>query len=204
MSSSLSCPALLAGMATLLSAPAISLAQSNSESGAVPSRPIALPAINVTATGLPAYMADKPSSVATKTELPPRQTPFSVDQATEELIQERGDEDIFDTLEGFAGLTTSSTGWDDGAGHIRNIQTRGVTTDQTLINGIRMYSTTSSGNTVRGVDNLESVELLRGRPASTTARPNPVVLSAITTSVRKAKRPMWCAAASTVRNLTAA
>ncbi|MGO1708901.1 MAG: TonB-dependent receptor domain-containing protein [Oleiphilaceae bacterium] len=42
------------------------------------------------------------------------------------------------------------------------MQVRGVTSHQTLINGIRMYNTTFSGSIVRGVDNLESVELLRG------------------------------------------
>ncbi|WP_170235472.1 TonB-dependent siderophore receptor [Verticiella sediminum] len=115
----------------------------------------------VTVTGeVPTYMADRPSSTATKTDLLPRETPFSVDQVTSDMIQERGDADIFATLEGFAGLTTNSSNSDAGGGHSRAIQIRGFASGQTLINGIPSYSDTAG--TLRGTDSLEMVELLRG------------------------------------------
>ncbi|MGE0796725.1 MAG: TonB-dependent siderophore receptor [Lautropia sp.] len=118
-----------------------------------------LPSVQVTST-IPPYMADRPSSSATKTELPPRQIPFSIDQASEELIQERGDSNIYATLEGFAGLTTNSSNSDAGGGHSRAIQIRGFSAGQTLVNGIPSYSDTAG--TLRSTDSLESIELLRG------------------------------------------
>ncbi len=121
----------------------------------------ALRGVTVTAAAeLPAYMADKPSTLATKTELLPRLTPFSVDQVSRELMQERGDTNIFTTLESFAGLTTNSSNSDAGGGFSRAIQIRGFANGQTLINGIPSYSDTAG--TIRGTDSLESVELLRG------------------------------------------
>lgn len=120
-----------------------------------------LSAVTVSAAAeLPPYMADRPTSIATKTDMLPRLTPFSVDQVTEELIQERGDANIFATLESFAGLTTNSSNSDAGGGHSRAIQIRGFSNGQTLINGIPSYS--DSAGTIRGTDSLEAVELLRG------------------------------------------
>lgn len=120
-----------------------------------------LAVVTVTAASEPpAYMADRPTSIATKTDMLPRLTPFSVDQVTEEMIQERGDTNIFATLEGFAGLTTNSSNSDAGGGHSRAIQIRGFSNGQTLINGIPSYS--DSAGTIRGTDSLEAVELLRG------------------------------------------
>jgi iron complex outermembrane receptor protein len=120
-----------------------------------------LAAVTVTAAAeLPAYMADRPTTIATKTDLLPRLTPFSVDQVTEELMQERGDANIYATLESFAGLTTNSSNSDAGGGHSRAIQIRGFSNGQTLINGIPSYSDTAG--TIRGTDSLEAVELLRG------------------------------------------
>src|SRR5690606_22018169 len=122
---------------------------------------VTLEATTVTANvEMPAYMADRPASVATKMELPPRLTPFSVDQESSEMVQERGDANVFATLEGFAGLTTNSSNSDAGGGHSRAIQIRGFSNEQTLINGIPSYS--DQAGTIRGTDSLESVELLRG------------------------------------------
>ncbi|WP_147282949.1 TonB-dependent siderophore receptor [Pseudorhodoferax soli] len=120
-----------------------------------------LNAVTVTAAAeLPSYLADRPSTVATKSELLPRLTPFSIDQISRELMQERGDTNIFATLESFAGLTTNSSVSDAGGGFSRAIQIRGFSNGQTLINGIPVYS--DSAGTLRGTDSLESVELLRG------------------------------------------
>ena len=117
--------------------------------------------VTVTAVAeMPAYLADRPSSLALKTDMLPRLTPFSVDQVTAEMMQERGDTNIFATLEGFAGLTTNSSNSDAGGGHSRAIQIRGFSNGQTLINGIPSYS--DQAGTIRGTDSLESVELLRG------------------------------------------
>ncbi|RIX78641.1 TonB-dependent siderophore receptor [Acidovorax cavernicola] len=120
-----------------------------------------LATVTVTAASEPpAYMADRPTSIATKTDMLPRLTPFSVDQVSEEMIQERGDANIFTTLEGFAGLTTNSSNSDAGGGHSRAIQIRGFSNGQTLVNGIPSYG--NSAGLIRSTDSLESVELLRG------------------------------------------
>ena len=106
-----------------------------------------------------------PSSVATKTTLSVRETPFTVNQVTEEVIRERGDVNIFETLEGFAGVSTVSSNADIGQGISRSINVRGfdlAASGQTLINGQRTYST---GSQNRNADNLERVELLRGPAA---------------------------------------
>ncbi|NVJ09795.1 TonB-dependent receptor [Myxococcus sp. AM001] len=106
--------------------------------------------------------APPPSSVATKTELPVRQTPFTINQVTEEIIRERGDVNIFETLEGFAGVSTVSSNADIGQGISRSINVRGMDlagSGQVLVNGQRSYSL---GSQNRNADNLERVELLRG------------------------------------------
>ncbi len=106
-----------------------------------------------------------PTSVATKSTLPIRQTPFTVNQASKELMLERGDVNIFETLERFAGVGTSSTNADIGQGMSRDINVRGFSmagSGQVLINGQRTYST---GSQMRNADNLEMVELLRGPAA---------------------------------------
>lgn len=109
--------------------------------------------------------APAPSSVATKLDLPLRQTPFTINQATEELIRERGDVNIFETLENFAGVSTVSSNADIGQGISRSINVRGfdlASSGQQLINGQRSYSL---GSQNRSADNLERVELLRGPAA---------------------------------------
>ncbi|PEQ13677.1 hypothetical protein B2G71_04975 [Novosphingobium sp. PC22D] len=109
--------------------------------------------------------APAPTSVATKIELPVRKTPFTINQASEELIEERGDVNIFETLENFAGVTTTSTNADIGQGISRSIQVRGFDlggAGQTLVNGQRAYSL---GSQNRDAANLERVELLRGPAA---------------------------------------
>jgi iron complex outermembrane receptor protein len=124
--------------------------------------------VTVSATALAAgYLADQPSSVATKTALPPRMTPFSVNQASEELMVERGDQNIYEVLERFSGVTADNGQSDIGINmdrylSIRGFDTAGGNDGQTLINGQRVYG---SGAGMRGTDSLESVELLRG-PAS--------------------------------------
>jgi len=121
--------------------------------------------VSVSGEGLPTYIADTPTSVATKTSLPPRQTPFTINQASKELIMERGDNNIYDTLEGFAGVTTTSGNGDIGQSMSRSINVRGFSTGgtgQLLINGQRTYS---SASTARSPDSLERVELLRGPAA---------------------------------------
>jgi len=124
----------------------------------------ALPSITVQSDVSP-YLADQPSSLAAKSTLPPRQTPFTVNQASAELIRERGDATIYETLERFAGVTTASNNGDIGQGMTRNVNVRGFSvsgTGQLLINGQRTYSAAASA---RGADNLEAVELLRGPAA---------------------------------------
>ncbi|MBB5279468.1 TonB-dependent siderophore receptor [Pacificimonas flava] len=109
--------------------------------------------------------APAPSSIATKLNLPLRRTPFTINQATEELIDERADINIFETLENFAGVTTTSTNADIGQGISRSINVRGFElggAGQTLINGQRAYGL---GSQNRAADNLERVELLRGPAA---------------------------------------
>ena len=109
--------------------------------------------------------APAPSSVGTKLELPIRQTPFTINQATEELIRERGDVNIFETLENFAGVSTVSSNADIGQGISRSINVRGfdlASSGQQLINGQRSYSL---GSQNRNADNLERIELLRGPAA---------------------------------------
>ena len=128
-----------------------------------------LPAITVSASREPAspYVADRLSSVATKIDLPPRMTPFSVFQASETLIVERGDQNIYDTIERFTGVTANNGQSDIGIGMDRYLSVRGFSNasgndGQMLINGNRIYG---GGAGMRGTDSLESVELLRG-PAS--------------------------------------
>jgi len=121
--------------------------------------------ITVSAATPNGYIADRPTTVATKTKLPPRQTPFTVNQASAELMQERGDANLYDTFEYFAGVTTSSNNGDSGQSMSRDINVRGFSTGgtgQLLINGQRTYSTASSA---RSADSMESVELLRGPAA---------------------------------------
>jgi len=121
--------------------------------------------ITITGQTPEGYIADMPSTVATKTRLPPRQTPFTVNQASAELIQERGDATVYDTLEYFAGVTTSSNNGDSGQNMSRDINVRGFNTGgtgQLLINGQRTYGTASSA---RSADSMESIELLRGPAA---------------------------------------
>lgn len=121
--------------------------------------------VTVSGDGLSGYIADTPTSIATKTSLPPRQTPFTINQASKELIVERGDANIYDTLEGFAGVTTTSGNGDIGQSMSRSINVRGFSTGgagQLLINGQRTYS---SASTARSPDSLERVELLRGPAA---------------------------------------
>ncbi|AWP77218.1 TonB-dependent siderophore receptor [Bordetella bronchiseptica] len=121
--------------------------------------------VTVSGDNLPAYIADTPTSIATKTSLPPRQTPFTINQASQELIMERGDANIYDTLEGFAGVTTTSGNGDIGQSMSRSINVRGFSTGgagQLLINGQRTYSSASAA---RSPDSLERVELLRGPAA---------------------------------------
>jgi len=125
---------------------------------------VTLPSITVQ-SDVPPYLSDQPSALATKSTLPPRQTPFTVNQASEVLIRERGDTTIYETLERFAGVTTSSNNGDIGQGMTRNVNVRGFSvsgTGQLLINGQRTYSSAASA---RGADNLEAVELLRGPAA---------------------------------------
>lgn len=124
-----------------------------------------LPSVTVSAAAASPYLSDRPSSVATKTNLPPRLTPFTVNQASEEVIRERGDTTIYETLERFAGVTASSDNGDIGQGMSRSINVRGFSVSgsgQLLINGQRTYSSASSA---RSADNLEAVELLRGPAA---------------------------------------
>lgn len=125
-----------------------------------------LPSITVSSATSP-YLADRPSSVATKSSLPPRMTPFSVNQASEELIVERGDQNIYDVIERFSGVTANNGQSDIGINMDRNLSVRGFANassndGQILINGQRAYG---AGGGMRGTDSLESVELLRG-PAS--------------------------------------
>lgn len=134
---------------------------------AQPSGSVRLGGMQVTATAIDAEdsYAPAPSSVATKLELPIRQTPFTINQATEELIRERGDVNIFETLENFAGVSTVSSNADIGQGISRSINVRGfdlASSGQQLINGQRSYSL---GSQNRSADNLERVELLRGPAA---------------------------------------
>ncbi|GAA4323556.1 TonB-dependent receptor [Pigmentiphaga soli] len=111
------------------------------------------------------YVADLPSSVAAKVDLPPRLTPFTVNQVTEEVIRERGDTSIFESFERFAGVTTASDNGDIGQGMSRSISVRGFSVSgagQLLINGQRSYGSASAA---RGSDSLEAIELLRGPAA---------------------------------------
>ncbi|SCW69633.1 TonB-dependent Receptor Plug Domain [Sphingobium faniae] len=97
--------------------------------------------------------------------MPIRQTPFTINQATEELIRERGDINIFETLESFASVSTVSSNVDIGQGISRSINVRGfdlASSGQQLINGQRNYSL---GSQNRNADNLERVELFRGPAA---------------------------------------
>jgi len=130
-----------------------------------PAEVSALPAVTVSGAAPGGYIADQPTSVATKTRLPPRQTPFTVNQASAELIRERGDANVYDTLEGFAGVTTTSNNGDIGQSMSRSINVRGFNTGSTgqlLVNGQRTYS---SASFARSPDSLERVELLRGPAA---------------------------------------
>jgi iron complex outermembrane recepter protein len=137
-----------------------------------PARPseanaVRLGGVRVTASAIDTEdsYAPAPSSVGTKLELPVRQTPFTINQAIEELIRERGDVNIFETLESFAGVSTVSSNVDIGQGISRSINVRGfdlASSGQQLINGQRSYSL---GSQNRNADNLERVELLRGPAA---------------------------------------
>ncbi|SAI33345.1 siderophore receptor [Bordetella ansorpii] len=121
--------------------------------------------VTITADAIDEYIADRPSSVATKTSLPPRQTPFTVNQASAELMQDRNDANVYDTLEYFAGVTTNSNNGDSGQSMSRDINVRGFSTGSTgqlLINGQRTYSGASAA---RSADSMESIELLRGPAA---------------------------------------
>ncbi|MCU4483761.1 TonB-dependent siderophore receptor [Acinetobacter ursingii] len=120
---------------------------------------VSLPIITVTADQTNPYLANSPSSVATKSELTPRETPFTINQVSQELIQERGDQSIFETLESFAGITSASNPGNIGQGMNRNLSVRGFEMGQTLLNGQRMYSTTGDA---QNTDNLERIEVLRG------------------------------------------
>ncbi|MGE4322964.1 MAG: TonB-dependent siderophore receptor [Sphingobium sp.] len=128
---------------------------------------VRLGGVSVTASAIDTEdsYAPAPSSVGTKLDLPIRQTPFTINQATEELIRERGDVNIFETLENFAGVSTVSSNADIGQGISRSINVRGfdlASSGQQLINGQRSYSL---GSQNRNADNLERVELLRGPAA---------------------------------------
>lgn len=130
-----------------------------------PAAVTSLAPIAITADAIDEYIADRPSSVATKTDLPPRQTPFTVNQASTELMQDRNDVNVYDTLEYFAGVTTNSNNGDSGQSMSRDINVRGFSTGgtgQLLINGQRTYSGASAA---RSADSMESVELLRGPAA---------------------------------------
>lgn len=120
---------------------------------------IALPAIMVVAETDP-YLANRSSSVATKSTLTPRRTPFTINQVSQEVIQERGDQSIFETLESFAGLTSASNNGDIGQGMSRSLSVRGFSVGQTLVNGQRTYS--SNAGNAQNTDILEAVEVLRG------------------------------------------
>jgi len=139
--------------------------QAQQASGLPPA--LTLPEVTVTEQAVSPYLADRPSSVATKTSLPPRMTPFSVNQVSEEVMVERGDQNIYDVMERFSGVTSSNNGNDIGINMERGVTVRGFSNagsndGQILINGQRAYGT---GGGMRGTDSLESVELLRG-PAS--------------------------------------
>jgi len=126
------------------------------------SGPATLAAVTVKDSVLSAYLADVPSSVATRTVLSPRHTPFTLNQAGEALMRERGDTTLYDSLEYFAGVTTASGNGDIGQGMSRNVNVRGFSTsgaNQLLVNGQRSYSTAGE---FRSADNLEQVEVLRG------------------------------------------
>lgn len=106
-----------------------------------------------------------PSSLATKTTLPPEKTPFTISQASEELIRERGDSSIYETLERFAGVTTASSNGDIGQSMSRGVSVRGFSvsgSNQLLVNGQRTYG---SAGSARSAYSLEAVEVLRGPAA---------------------------------------
>ncbi|WP_084399863.1 TonB-dependent siderophore receptor [Henriciella aquimarina] len=112
----------------------------------------------------PAYQP-APSSLATKTTLPLEKTPFTINQASEELIRERGDSSIYETLERFAGVTSVSSNGDIGQSMSRSINVRGFSVsgnNQLLINGQRTYG---SAGSARSAYSLEAVEVLRGPAA---------------------------------------
>lgn len=102
------------------------------------------------------------SPMAVKLDLPPRQTPATVNTANAELIAEKGDETIYDAIENFAGVTSQGNNSDTGSNVARSIFVRGfdVSSDgPILINGQRLYN---SGTNFRSTAALERVELLRG------------------------------------------
>ncbi|RFC61770.1 TonB-dependent receptor [Fulvimarina endophytica] len=103
--------------------------------------------------------------VAAKADLPARQVPFSVEQASAELIEDRGDLTVYEAFESFAGAHTQSTNSDTGSNVARGFFSRGFDIGSggtVLYNGHRIYGI---GSNYRSTVSLAGVELLKGPAA---------------------------------------
>jgi TonB-dependent siderophore receptor len=126
---------------------------------------IALDPVQVEGADLETTYRPQPSSVASRMTLPPEKTPFSINQVSFELMRERGDFTIYETLERFAGVGAISSNGDIGQGMSRSVTVRGFSasgSNQLLINGQRTYASSGSA---RGVYSIERAEVLRGPAA---------------------------------------
>ncbi len=111
------------------------------------------------------YEPDGVGSVAAKVDLPARQVPFSVDQATAELMEDRGETTVYEAFENFAGAHTQSTNSDTGSNVSRGFFSRGFDLGSggtVLYNGHRVYGV---GSNYRSTASLAGVELLKGPAA---------------------------------------
>lgn len=111
------------------------------------------------------YEPENVGGVAAKADLPARQVPFSVSQASAELIEDRGDTTVYGAFENFAGATTQSNNSDTGSNVARSFFARGFDLGDggtVLYNGHRIYGV---GSNYRSTVSLAGIELLRGPAA---------------------------------------
>lgn len=111
------------------------------------------------------YEPDAIGGVAAKVDLPPRQVPFSVTQVTAELMEDRGDQTVYDVIEDIPGAHTQGTNSDTGSNVARAFSSRGFDLGDggtVLYNGHRIYGV---GSNYRSTASLAAVELLKGPAA---------------------------------------